>query len=158
MAEVNMQGLENKVPPILQVIVCAGNMWFVSPVLPTVDITHSLAWMLSLAIGGVGILVAGAGVLEFTRKKTTLDPLEPHKASALVVSGVYSLTRNPMYVGFALWLLALVIYLRSPLLVLGVVFFVMYMNRFQIASEERAMLSAFGEEWERYVSRVRRWL
>ena len=63
-----------------------------------------------------------------------------------------------MYVGFALFLLAWAVYLASLWALIGVPGFVLYMNRFQIAPEERALLSLFGGEFEEYRLRVKRWL
>jgi protein-S-isoprenylcysteine O-methyltransferase Ste14 len=48
--------------------------------------------------------------------------------------------------------------LASPLTLLGVVAFVLYMNRFQIAPEEWALEALFGESFVRYRAQVRRWL
>ncbi|MNE93346.1 hypothetical protein D3C76_1077090 [compost metagenome] len=63
-----------------------------------------------------------------------------------------------MYLGFATALVAWSLMLASPLTLLGVVAFVLYMNRFQIAPEERALATLFGEEFSRYRMQVRRWL
>ena len=72
--------------------------------------------------------------------------------------GVYALTRNPMYLGLLLVLTGWAIFLSN---VLGFVFlpaFVLYISRFQIAPEERALTSLFGRDFVAYKSRVRRWL
>ncbi|HEX6927780.1 MAG TPA: isoprenylcysteine carboxylmethyltransferase family protein, partial [Gammaproteobacteria bacterium] len=82
----------------------------------------------------------------------------PGRASALVVAGIYRRSRNPMYLGFALLLLALGIHLRSLSALLILPAFVLYMNRFQIAPEERALEARFGEEYNVYRQSVRRWL
>lgn len=150
--------LENKIPPLMLVVIFGLTMVAFSPLLPTVEINRSFSLLLSLALFSAGIFFAGSGVLEFMRKKTTVDPREPEKATTLVVSGVYHISRNPMYVGFALLLAALVTYLRSPVLSVGVLFFVVYMNRFQIEPEERVMANIFGEAYVRYKAKVRRWL
>jgi len=63
-----------------------------------------------------------------------------------------------MYVGFALLLLAWACYLASPLVLLGVLGFILYMNRFQISPEERALATLFGSEFQVYQAQVRRWL
>lgn len=63
-----------------------------------------------------------------------------------------------MYVGLALWLLAWSIFLGSGWALLGVVGFVLYMNRFQIAQEESALRDLFGDTFRDYEQRVRRWL
>ena len=153
-----MRLLEHRIPPIVVVAAIGTMMYALSPLLPSFDFGWAARGFFSLAIAGVGAWFVGAGVIEFLRNKTTVDPRQPDKASALVVSGIYKISRNPMYVGFALLLLALTVYLQSPLLVVGVVLFVLYMNRFQIAPEERAMITLFGDQYVRYQSRVRRWI
>ena len=76
----------------------------------------------------------------------------------LVTTGIYRKTRNPMYVALAMALLAWAVWLAHPLALAGVVAFVAWMNRYQIAPEERALHALFGTEFERYRSEVRRWL
>ena len=63
-----------------------------------------------------------------------------------------------MYLGFALLLLAWGLFLENLAALLGVAAFVLYMNRFQIAPEERALEARFGAEYSRYCARVRRWI
>ncbi|AEJ04528.1 hypothetical protein PSTAB_1247 [Stutzerimonas stutzeri] len=84
--------------------------------------------------------------------------MQPQQASVLVESGIYQYSRNPMYLGFAIILAAWALALGSPLTLLGVVAFVLYMNRFQIAPEEWALEALFGESFVRYRARVRRWI
>ena len=63
-----------------------------------------------------------------------------------------------MYLGLALILLGWAIYLGNIAALAGLPLFVLYINRFQIAPEERALAERFGAEFEAYRSRVRRWL
>lgn len=87
-----------------------------------------------------------------------MNPLKPDTSSALVRSGVYNLTRNPMYLGFLMLLIGWGIYLSNAVALLFVPpMFLMYMNRFQIEPEERALTSRFGQEFIEYTTRVRRW-
>jgi protein-S-isoprenylcysteine O-methyltransferase Ste14 len=79
-------------------------------------------------------------------------------ASALVTGGVYRLTRNPMYLGLLLDLLAWAVFLWAPLALAVLPIFVLYIHRFQIVSEERALSSLFGSEYADYKQLVRRWL
>ena len=79
-------------------------------------------------------------------------------SSALVRSGVYKLTRNPMYLGFLMLLSGWGIYLSNAGALLFVPMFLVYMNRFQIEREERALTSRFGQEFVEYATQVRRWL
>ena len=147
-----------RVPPVALFVVVALLMWAVAAWLPSWRIALPgrtlVAALLLLAAGAIGI----AGVRAFGRARTTVDPLRPEKASALVTSGIYRRTRNPMYVALAIALLGWAVWLEHPLALLGVAAFVAWINRFQIAPEERALRALFGPEFERYCSEVRRWL
>ena len=147
-----------RVPPVALFVVVALLMWAVASWLPSWRIALPgrtvVAILLLLAAGAIGI----AGVRAFQRARTTVNPLRPEKASALVTSGIYRRTRNPMYVALAIALLGWAIWLEHPLALLGVAAFVAWINRFQIAPEERALRALFGPEFERYCSEVRRWL
>jgi protein-S-isoprenylcysteine O-methyltransferase Ste14 len=105
---------------------------------------------------GVGCLVFG--LVEFRRERTTFSPMKPENASALVVSGIFRFTRNPMYLGLLMFLLAWASYLSNGVALLGLPAFVLYMNRFQIAPEERALAALFGADFTAYKARVRRWM
>jgi protein-S-isoprenylcysteine O-methyltransferase Ste14 len=63
-----------------------------------------------------------------------------------------------MYLGFLLVLAGWATYLSNPLVLLGPVFFVFFMNRFQIIPEERILKCRFGVPFERYLEAVRRWI
>ena len=66
------------------------------------------AWRLgaALALAALGAGVCLAGVASFRRARTTVNPLVPEQASSLVQAGIYRHTRNPMYLGFAILLVA----------------------------------------------------
>lgn len=63
-----------------------------------------------------------------------------------------------MYFGLLLMLLGWGLFLAHALALLGLPVFVLYMNRFQIQPEERAMLSGFGDDYRDYLRSVRRWI
>ncbi|PZP08864.1 MAG: protein-S-isoprenylcysteine methyltransferase [Pseudomonas protegens] len=153
-----MQALENRIPPPLVAVLFAVLMGLFARGLPGLHPGLGTRLLLALPLVMAGLLFVLAGGLAFRRAKTTVNPLKPVSASALVTSGIYQYTRNPMYVGFALWLLAWGLYLASPLVLLGVLGFVLYMNRFQIYPEERALGQLFGADFAAYRQRVRRWL
>lgn len=98
------------------------------------------------------------GLIAFHRSRTTINPLRPERTSALVTQGIYRITRNPMYVGMALLLLAWAVYLSALLPFAGVPLFMSYITRFQIRPEERMIEKLFGAEFLGYAARVRRWL
>ena len=102
--------------------------------------------------------MALAGNREFKRARTTINPFRPENSTVLVTSGIFRITRNPMYVGLTLVLLGWAAFLSSGWGLLGPVVFALYINCFQIAPEERVLSAKFGEAYTRYTARVRRWL
>jgi protein-S-isoprenylcysteine O-methyltransferase Ste14 len=150
--------LELKIPPLVLVLVLAGAMWFSAMQLPSLAITLPWHHGLAVTISGVGILFLLAGLYEFQKAKTSFNPMKPDAASSVVTTGIYRVSRNPMYVGFLLVLTAWAIFLAHVLPFLFLPVFVAYMNRFQISPEERALSAKFGDEYEAYKQSTRRWL
>lgn len=112
--------------------------------------------------GWVGMVPAVAGcavavwaAVEMRRHRTTIHPY--HAASALVVSGPFGVSRNPIYLGMVLILLGLALSLGSLTPFLGVPVFMLLLGRFVIAGEESRLMAAFGEDFLGYTKRVRRW-
>jgi protein-S-isoprenylcysteine O-methyltransferase Ste14 len=153
-----MQTLENRIPSPLVAALFALCMWALAAVLPGIAVSDTPRLAATAAVLLLGAFFCLAGVLSFRRARTTVNPLKPETASALVSSGIYRISRNPMYLGFALFLAAWAVFLASPWALVGVLGFILYMNRLQIAAEERALEALFGAEFDRYKSRVRRWL
>jgi len=153
-----MRFLENKIPPPVVALVFGTLMWLISGeviLFDDVGLIRIILMLLSIAAGSFFSL---SGVLAFRAAHTTVNPLKPETASSLVKSGIYKVSRNPMYVGFALFLFSWALYLGSFWSIAGVLGFVLYINRFQIIPEERAMTALFGREFEAYKKTVRRWL
>lgn len=149
-----MDWLEHRIPPPLVAIITGLLMWLtVRPI----TAPGSRLW-LALLVALAGVAVCLAGVASFRRARTTVNPLKPESASSLVVVGIYRHTRNPMYLGFAIVLLGWCVFLGSALAVLGVAVFVLYIGRFQIRPEERALRDLFGAEFDAFCGRVRRWV
>lgn len=151
----NFPWLSLRVPPVALSVLFAAAMWFL-PGLITVLIPG--AWKVVILLATVGAAFCIAGVLAFRNANTTVNPVNPEATTALVVCGVYRLTRNPMYVGFALLLLAFAVWLGKMSAVLLVPIFVVYLQRFQIQPEEEALRARFGASFETYCQQVRRWL
>lgn len=114
-----MQWLDHKVPPPLVAAAIALAMWPLSSLLPKVAASANTRLALTITVALIGIAFAIAGVVAFRRSRTTVNPLYPEQATALVTGGVYRLSRNPMYAGMLLCLLAWAIYLASPLALAG---------------------------------------
>jgi len=150
--------LDNRVPPPVIAVatgaVMAGAAWLLSP-------SDVPSWLRYGATGVLLLLSALFGApafAVFARAGTTINPVRIEDASALVTGGIYRVTRNPMYVGLTGLLLALVTGLARPWLFVGPLFFIVFITRFQIIPEERAMQAKFGEAYTAYCHRVRRWL
>jgi protein-S-isoprenylcysteine O-methyltransferase Ste14 len=133
-------------------------MWGLSLLVPPLPVAAVPKATLAILIALTGVAFDLAGLISFRRAKTTINPLKPQRTSSLVARGIYRYTRNPMYVGMAFLLTAWAAWLAQPLALLGPVAFVLYINRFQIAPEERVLGTIFGEEFAAYKARVRRWL
>jgi protein-S-isoprenylcysteine O-methyltransferase Ste14 len=150
--------LEHRIPPPVVGLAIAVGMWAVSHLDPTFRLPR-LALIASIAaITAAGVAIALAGVVAFRRARTTVNPLKPETSAALVSSGVYSFTRNPMYLGMAMVLIAWAVYLSSVWCLAGPVAFAWYITRFQIIPEERVLEKLFGADFSAYKKRVRRWL
>jgi protein-S-isoprenylcysteine O-methyltransferase Ste14 len=153
-----MRVLKLKVPPVAVLLVTAALMWLGASVAPRFGFAIPLRSILALVFALLGAMTSILGVVSFRRAGTTVNPLKPEASSSLVRSGVYAFSRNPMYLGFLLLLLAWGIYLSNALALLLLPVFVAYMNRFQIEPEENALTARFGQEFVTYTTRVRRWL
>lgn len=153
-----MRALELKVPPPLAALMVGVAMWGIAQVAPALIFDDYLRWGLAAVLVAIGVSFAAAGFIAFRRAKTTINPMQPEKATSLVSTGVYRITRNPMYVGLLFLLTAWAVILSSPWSLLGLVVFYLWISRFQIVPEERSLITLFGEEYVRYTAKVRRWL
>ncbi len=153
-----MRWFENKVPPPLIAILVGGAMWASARITQHVAVRADIRISLAALFLAIGLALALAGVLAFRHVRTTVNPHKLETASALVVSGVYRYTRNPMYLGLLSVLLAWTVYLSAPLALLGPAFFILLITRLQIIPEERVLSKKFGRQFTDYQRQVRRWL
>jgi protein-S-isoprenylcysteine O-methyltransferase Ste14 len=152
-----MNMLENRIPPPLAFLATAALMWLLAR-MTTVIIVPPWPRYLIAALPLIGALIAPWAILAFRKAMTTVDPVHIERAATLVTTGPFAITRNPMYLGLTLLLLAWAVILSAPWTLLGPVAFVLLITRFQIIPEERAMLAKFGAAYEEYRRRVRRWI
>lgn len=150
--------LELRIPPLALTAATAVAIALAHVYAPLLRIPFPGQKYASAALVLIGFLLAAVGVAQFRRSRTTVNPMSPNQASAIVTTGLYRVTRNPMYLGMALVLLGVAAWgsaLAGYLLVGG---FCWYLTRFQIIPEEKALLAAFGAEFADYMGRVRRWV
>ncbi len=150
--------LELRIPPVVIVALAALAMGLLARALPPGPLGVETRLLLAVTLALAGAACAIAGILEFRKAHTTVNPLQPEQAAAMVTSGVYRYTRNPMYLGMLCLLTAWGAWLgrATPFVVLP--FFVLYMTRFQIRPEERALARRFGAQFDQYARRVRQWI
>lgn len=150
--------LELRVPPLVQVLLVGVLIWLASTAFPATHITIPMAKWLAAALAACGTAFAVLGVAAFRQADTTVDPRLPEQSAKVVRTGIYKFSRNPMYVGFFLMLLAWSVNMQQLLAVPLLVAFVAYLTRYQIIPEERFLKNKFGDEYVDYCRKVRRWL
>jgi protein-S-isoprenylcysteine O-methyltransferase Ste14 len=153
-----MSYLELKIPPPLIALLLAIAMWGLADLEPRVETSLPLRRAMALVIAVAGAAFDVLAVLAFLKSRTTINPMAPGRTSTFIARGPYRITRNPMYVGLVLLLVAWAVFLGALWPIVGPVFFVLYVTRFQIEPEERILCGLFGDEYRAYMTRVRRWL
>lgn len=153
-----LRALELKVPPPLVAALVAAAMWIAAWAAGSV----ALPWAARVALG-VSLFLLGtafrmAAQFSFVRARTTINPLDPGRTSSMVTSGLYGISRNPMYLGRAIQLLGWAMFLASPAAMLVWPAYPLYVTRFQVIPEERSLKASFGALYEDYKNKVPRWL
>lgn len=151
-------GLDLKAPPDLVALVVAGLMWLVSRVTPSVALPAAFRAILGVALVASGVWLVVAARAAFARAATTFSPVAPERSARLVTTGIYRFSRNPMYVGMQLILLAFAVWLSDPVTALVALGFAVYIDLFQIRPEEQVLRGRFGSDYDQYMRRVRRWV
>lgn len=151
------EGMHRVLPPPVVVLGLAVAMWLIGQ-LPGVTLpSFPGQTFLAVAIAGLGLTVMGLAVWQFYRGGTSVNPMAPEAATALVSRGIYRYSRNPMYLGDLLLLAAWTVQLGAPLDLAVLAGFVWYMNRFQIRPEEAALTRHFGDVYRHYCAQAPRW-
>ena len=153
-----MSALELKIPPPVVALIVALLMWLAAIATDSWDVRVDYRIYAALALALCGTSIRLAAQITFWRANTTVNPVRPGDTSAIVSSGVYRHSRNPMYIGRAVQLLGWAAFLASPVAIALVSLYLMYINRFQVPAEERALLARFGAAYEAYQGQVPRWL
>ncbi len=153
-----VKSLELKVPPLIVVIIAGLGMWATARAFPGLSFQIRGGAWIALTLAALGIGIIAAGVLTFRIHHTSLNPLKPEAATKIITSGLYRFTRNPIYLGLALVLAGWSVYLAHVAAALWLIAFVRYMTKFQIEPEEHALRALFGQDYDEYSAKVRRWL
>ena len=148
--------MKTKIPPPIVALICIFinylSTYLINPIkFPNIEIIGGLILLL-------GVVTAVLATLLFKKDKTTVNPRNPEKTTTLVTNGIFSITRNPMYLGLFFSISSTILFFGSWFGIIILMFFVLYINKFQIIPEEEAMEKLFGGKYSEYRQKVRRWI
>ena len=148
--------MKTKIPPPIIALMCIAinylSTHFINPFkFPNIEI-------IGVFILLAGLVTAFLGYLLFKKYKTTVNPINPEETTILVTTGIFSITRNPMYLGLFFVICSTVLFFGSWFGIIILIFFVWYINKFQIIPEEETMKKKFGNKYNEYKKNVRRWI
>ena len=147
--------METKIPPPIVTLVFIFLIAYSNRLVEPFSFEYQMPVGVVIIVCGLSVLISAARV--FKQLETTINPMQPSKASKLATIGPFKYTRNPMYLGMSIMLMGFGLIFGAKLTIFLVAMFVLYITLFQIMPEERAMHKKFPD-WEDYCSKVRRWL
>ncbi len=148
--------MKTKIPPPILALVMIVLIYLSSFFIEST--TFNYQGSLSVLVLILGLACAIPSFKLFARYKTTISPLKPSDATALVTEGMYRYSRNPMYLGLLLLIIASTIWFGTWFGIIVNILFIFLINFLQIIPEEEALLEIFSEEYEEYKKNVRRWI
>lgn len=142
--------------PLLMMMVMIGLGWSMNVLYPT-DFSLGMegktaGW--TAIVCGIALLMMAIGF--FRMKGTTVNPVK--KPGKLVTEGIYSMSRNPMYLGMLLILSGVPFVMESLTALVFPPLFFLIMNQWVIPREEKTVEGVFGDEYLRYRTRTSRWI
>ena len=148
--------METKIPPPIVTLIFGLAIYLSRTIFPEIEIQYSSFFGTFLLLLGFFILISAVKL--FRNDKTTVNPLSPEQATKLVTNGIFKLSRNPMYLGMAVILASVAVLFN---IIGGIIFmalFCLYITKFQIIPEEKAMKELFAQDFEQYMQATRRWI
>ena len=148
--------MKTKIPPPIIAVTCIFANYLSTYIIKPFNFSYQ--GILGSIILALGFTCALSAILLCRKKRTTVNPLKPEEATSLVTSGIFSFTRNPMYLGLFIVITSTSIFFGAWFGLIILCFFVWYINIFQIIPEEEALQKLFGKKFEEYTQNVRRWI
>lgn len=148
--------METKIPPPVVTLIFGFAIYLSRKIFPEIEIQYASFFGMFLLLLGFFILISAVKL--FRNDKTTVNPLSPEQATKLVTNGIFKLSRNPMYLGMAVILASVAVFFN---IIGGIIFmalFCLYITKFQIIPEEKAMKELFAQDFEQYMKATRRWI
>ena len=150
--------MELKIPPPVVALIAAVVMWIVAWAGAAAVWIAVVPAPLPVMLFAAGVAAAIRAAMLFRAAATTVNPMKPADTVRLITHGIYSYSRNPMYLGVLLMLTSWALWLGHPANIAVLALFVWYITRFQIIPEERILERQFPGEFRAYRLRVRRWI
>jgi len=148
--------LNIKIPPPL-IVVFLTTLVYLSPnFIVGFDLPFRI--QLSLLLLFIGLSVIFIPVFQFIKSKTTINPQSFKNVNNLVSSGIFKISRNPMYLGMLIIIISSVVYYFNYFSVFTPFIFYFWINEFQIKREEKKLEEKFGPDYKKYRLKTRRWI
>ena len=144
------------IPPPLLLFGAIAVSFLASTISPGLGFTVDFLPVVGIALVGTGAALFVWTVQFFRKHKTTLHPRG--KPSAFITTGPYSVSRNPIYLGFFFISLGTALLFANILALVGPVIFFLFINTSVIPFEENMLTGIFGLSYHSYRKRIRRWL
>ena len=148
--------METKIPPPIVTLIFGFATYLSRKIFPEIEIQYSSFFGMVLLLLGFFILISAVKL--FRNDKTTVNPLSPEQATKLVTNGIFKLSRNPMYLGMAVILASVAVFFNIIGGIISMALFCLYITKFQIIPEEKAMKELFAQDFEQYMQATRRWI
>ena len=150
--------MKNKIPPPIVTLVFGLLIYFTRNYLPSYENISFVLNDLSMVLLIAGITITGPAIVAFKNNKTTVNPIHIEKATSLVTSGIFMISRNPMYLGMFSVLLAVSLKFNLIGGIMLSLIFMFFITKFQIIPEEIAMEKLFKDEFILYKKKTRMWI
>ena len=147
--------MKTLIPPPIVTIVFLFVIFFTKDFFRfSLTLPSSIGFIIILA----GLMIIFVAARQFKVANTTINPIKPENASVLVNKGVFSYSRNPMYLGMLLIIIGFSIIHNLMAVLVIMPLWVIYITNFQIIPEEEAMKILFKEDFLKYCKKTRRWI
>ena len=152
---VNIIQMKTLIPPPIVTIVFLFVIFFTKDIFRfSIELPTLLGYITIVA----GLIIIFVAAKQFKAANTTINPTKPETASVLVSNGVFSYSRNPMYLGMLIIIIGFSIIHNLIAIIVFMPLWMLYMINFQIIPEEEAMKILFKEEFLNYSKKTRRWI
>jgi protein-S-isoprenylcysteine O-methyltransferase Ste14 len=148
--------------------------WEISEVIFGVPLLVAIAlqWLVPLSLprglfqpafilGGAALIIVGVALVvlarrEFAQRNQPTDPGRP--TTQIVTRGVFSISRNPLYLGVVCFLAGVAVALNQPWMLILLLPSLVACHYVLIAPEEKYLAAKFGDEYRVYAATVHRWM